>query len=435
MFSNIFLLGLLSLQLAVPSSAFVPRASTRRGVGVYTYVAEDTTTSLMAKKILCSFDSSFNGEIVSNPRYNDESSYTNVLRLHVLAGGSLDLTKNTGVDGSDQICLYVNGIAGDTTVPEMWKKAQGFLGYEKFQIKSMRDKLESVYEKDDEICIIGFSRGSASARNFVAELDKGGLVTANGETVDKPPIKFLGCFDTVADQVVTDLPEILLDAELGRIPRSEQVGEVDGQLPGIVEKAVHNLSLDDRRFRSFRPLKNNPYPPVYMDSKNERVHEVWFPGTHTDVGGSCATHGLSDCAGKYMQEWLENEGIVFYEPDEIPSDRFEIPEGIEGRDKVVPVTAEDIAFNPNPADKDHPTDTDFPRPCATVHDNKIFTDGTVRIHESVLEHLKQYDGYKITPNIKNINNANGDFVVVGSLDQPNQEKTKELKNLLEKMDL
>lgn len=434
MYTKVSLFGLLLLQLTVPTTkAFVPLSHTQGGLGLDSVATGKRTSLMMAKKILCSFDSTGNGEILSNPKIRSNYSYTNILRLHVLAGGSLDLEKYTGVEGSDQICLYVNGVGGDSTSPKLWTEINNVLGVLKFQIDSMKSKLEAVYEEGDKIYVTGFSRGSASARQFVANLENNGLQPANGgKKVKKPPIEFLGCFDTVSDQFASkDLKEILIDATLGKITPSDCIGEVDGKLPSIVKKAVHGLSLDDNRFTMSLIGLVEPFPPVFMDSKDERVHEAWFPGVHADVGGGETEHGLSDCAGVYLQEWLEHEGIVFYKPDEIPKENFKIP----GQEDNF-VTPELIAFKPDPAGMDYINtghrSKRHARPVATVHDNKIFKEGTVRIHETVLGHLKARN-YDINKNIKNVNNANGDLVVIGSLDKVDDEKTKELKELLKKI--
>ena len=61
--------------------------------------------------------------------------------------------------------------------------------------------------------------------------------------------------------------------------------------------------------------------------------------------------------------------------------------------------------------------------CETIVDNNAKYKGTVRIHETVLEHLKQYSDYVINPEITNTDNY-ADLVVVGSLDQVDEEKSR-----------
>ena len=94
----------------------------------------------------------------------------------------------------------------------------------------------------------------------------------------------------------------------GGIVPSTVLGEKNGQLPSIVKKAVHNLSLDDPRARTFSP--------VHMDSTDERVHEVWFPGNHADVGGGFYVEGISNGSGAYMKKFMEQTGMVFLTPEQ-----------------------------------------------------------------------------------------------------------------------
>ena len=157
------------------------------------------------------------------------------------------------------------------------------------------------------------------------------------------------------------------EVKTGGVMSTDIIGEVNGALPSIVKKAVHNLSLDDgRNKRSATELPeilDNPldavvYPPMYMDSQNDKVHEVYFPGVHEDVGGSEEVHGLSDCAGVYMKEWLESEGIQFYDTaNDIPEDHFVIPDWVnKGAEGLPPVQPDDVAFNPNPGKRDYHND-------------------------------------------------------------------------------
>ena len=194
--------------------------------------------------------------------------FSNVLKLHLLAGGSIDMKRN---DIENQICLYKRGIGGEST-NKCIATTNAVLGILSQQTTPMRRMLEKVYEKGDELYIVAFSRGSASAREFVVELDKLGIKTASGETVEKPPVKFLGCFDTVSEQVEHEV-ECLWDERFKLITKPSVLHEKDGKLSSIVETAVHQVSMEDNR-----QFKGSPaFPPVLMDSKDERVHEIWFP--------------------------------------------------------------------------------------------------------------------------------------------------------------
>jgi uncharacterized protein (DUF2235 family) len=99
----------------------------------------------------------------------------------------------------------------------------------------MRELLEKVYEKGDQLYIIGYSRGAASARQFVSDLDEDGLLTASNERVEKPPVEFLGCFETVAVQLEENFIDILKTKQTKEITKASVVGEIGGKLSSIVE--------------------------------------------------------------------------------------------------------------------------------------------------------------------------------------------------------
>ena len=122
--------------------------------------------------------------------------------------------------------------------------------------------------------VFGFSRGAALAREFVAE------VLADD---DSREVAFLGVFDTVVE----------MDGLEER--KAEYLGE-HGTLDERVQRAVHIVALDEDR-RTFRPTLINK-----DGSHPDRILEVWFPGVHTDIGGSHWHDGLSDQALAFMIE-------------------------------------------------------------------------------------------------------------------------------------
>lgn len=359
------------------------------------------------------------------PKYDEKEgidrSITNVLKLHLLAGGGINNKRN---DVPGQVCLYQRGVGG-MSESKFVRIMNMVLGDLTQQTKPMHKKLEKVYEKGDKLYIIGYSRGAASARQFVSELEQDGVVTASGEKVDKPPVEFLGCFETVSMQVKNNFINIMRRKKRGAITQSSVVGEMNGNLPSIVKKAVHNVALDDNRFRA-----NQPFPPVFMDSKDDRVHEAWFPGEHGDVGGTYYTEGVPDVSCKYMQEWMENleDGITFIEAKDIHPECLEIDEHPEAN-----IDKTKLDIKPDPSDKLHlgKSQVENPsyRPVVTVTNEEIIEGGTVRIHRSVLDHFEAMEEkktpYAINPEIKKAN-----IVVVGSLDKELDAETKRLKELL-----
>jgi len=385
-------------------------------------VGAGSAAALVPKKIIVAFDGTGNNARDFEPNKVTDKSVSNVLKLHLLAGGDMNNRRN---DVPGQISLYKRGVGGqsDSTFVKLLNTVRGNL---RQQTVPMRKMLEEVYEEGDKIYIIGYSRGAAAARKFVTELDKKGLKTASNGNVEKPPVEFLGCFETVSMQLSTNLFKILRTKRKGTLTKSRVVGEKGGKLPSIVKTAVHNVALDDNRFRSL-PM---PFPPVFMDSGDNRVHEAWFAGEHGDIGGTYYVKGMPDYSCKYMQEWMESIGVSFIQPEEINSESLKIDDYPD-----VKLDKTDLDIVPKSADKLHllPPQIKNPshRPVVTVTNEEIIENGTVRIHVSVLEHLRAMEKanspYKINPNIKETNNV----IVVGSLDTVLEAETKTFKEILE----
>ena len=355
------------------------------------------------------------------PNEETDKSFTNVLKLHLLAGGDINGRRN---DIPGQISLYERGI-GATCDNELIRTLRQLGGDLSRQTKPMRKRLEEVYEKGDKLYIIGFSRGAASARKFTTELYKEGLLSKDGDKVDEPPIEFLGCFETVALQLKTQLFSIFKTRREKRITKSTVLGE-DGAVALNVKKAVHNVALDDNR--------NNAgtihFPPVLMGSE-DRVHETWFAGEHGDVGGNFYTKGIPDCSCKYMQEWIESldDSLSFIKAEDIKPECLTIDDYPD-----IKIKASDLSIIPDPTDKIHlnefQVETPSYRPVYVVQDDEVVPEATVSVHESVLYHMeamkKKGTPYAINPELKETN-----VLIVGPLGKELEAETKRFSELLE----
>ena len=143
---------------------------------------------------------------------------------------------------------------------------------------------------DLHVFVFGFSRGAYAARLFCElvaccgvpsnegsydeamsrlvahDLDAVQKGVADGKYLSPPNIDMLGVFDTVK--------------------MTKYGSGVDiSKLPNIVRHACHAMSYHERR--CFFPLTR--FAP---DQSN--VEEVWFVGSHTDIGGGYVKRGLAD---------------------------------------------------------------------------------------------------------------------------------------------
>ncbi len=234
------------------------------------------------------------------------------------------------VPGTDtvQVVGYVGGVGSrGYTVDRLLGGAFGY-GFTRNVVEGYRF-LATSYEPGDEIVVLGYSRGAYTARSVVGMVSQVGLLTP--EAVDagllceaervyrlrpsRPdgeeaaavarekarfksehswdaPVRFLGVFDTVGALGVPVLSR-----------RKHRFHDV--RLSSTVQTARQALAIDERRI-TFAPCLWE----VPDDDPAGRVEQVWFPGTHGDVGGGGARCGLSDLALEWMADELRAVGVA-----------------------------------------------------------------------------------------------------------------------------
>ncbi|HSG43085.1 MAG TPA: DUF2235 domain-containing protein [Anaerolineales bacterium] len=88
-----------------------------------------------------------------------------------------------------------------------------------------------------------------------------------------------------------------------------QVGDIinhDFKLHPSVRNAYHALSIDDDR-KWFHPTIWDLY-----NEEKQKVEQVWFSGSHTDVGGGFREPGLSDIVLEWMVQKAVPHGLKLY---------------------------------------------------------------------------------------------------------------------------
>lgn len=179
-------------------------------------------------------------------------------------------------------------------------------------IEDAYEYLMNHYEAGDRLYLFGFSRGAYTARSLAGMLHKCGLLqrgsrnlmsyaseiyntrdnkaTADGfkETFCQPcKPYFVGVWDTVAS----------LGYFFGK-------RFFDADLHPETPYGYHAISIDEQR-RKFLPSIWNEGNKV----KGQIIEQVWFPGVHSDVGGSYEERGLSDGALEWLLARAENAGV------------------------------------------------------------------------------------------------------------------------------
>ncbi len=310
----------------------------------------------MTRLYIFNFDGTCNSpddavQDVSQSGQVEDDNITNILKLHLLCGGSLAEQSKGWNDY--QHCYYYAGIG--TYGSRLQKALNTIFSPEGSDVRhilrrAIQDFNSLNFNVDtDLILITGFSRGAALARRFAK------LV---GDKVSKPCI-YEAVFDTVASINAPNL------SKLDR-PDSEVVFE-NHSLPNNVIKALHLVSLDDKR-RAFQPTLMN---------KEDKVTEIWFPGAHADVGGGYNKDGLSDSAMRYYMNWLHDLdiGIETRQANEVDYSSI-LPSGISYE-----ISKDDMTINPNSLGVSHEQHRWFPislvtlyhRVCCVIEDDNIST--------------------------------------------------------------
>lgn len=265
---------------------------------------------------------------------NDESSSTNVTKLHHLA---------TLQNRTDVHTMYVTGVGVEGIV---FSKLFGLVaGYGiDTDVQQAYLHLGNVYKDDDDkILIFGFSRGAYAARVLAGLIDVAGIP-------DFSAIDSIEASESVRHQIKTELVKRIFDSYVSKETldsrRTAIISSTGGNqrfkdadidflglwdtVPAIgtptyikdvsdhtkkrpsryrdqlcnVKKAAHAMSIDDNRARVFVALTLT-YDDLIKDCPGKDIEhvvdEVWFSGAHSDVGGGNNTD-LSGVSLNWMIE-------------------------------------------------------------------------------------------------------------------------------------
>ena len=228
--------------------------------------------------------------------------------------------------GVPQITFYDKGVGTGGPIDRITGGASG-AGLTENIIDGYRF-LANNFATGDEIYVFGFSRGAYTARSLVGLISMAGLLAPihlgaalkddvlgiyrdkdlNSEQKrqmmadlnltrhENVRIRCIGVWDTVG--------ALGIPTELGRMLFGKKCYFHDVELSGIVDIALHAVAIDEKR-GSFPPalwVKSDDAPPP---DQFQVVEQVWFPGVHSNVGGSYADTGLSDIAFEWMAKRVE----------------------------------------------------------------------------------------------------------------------------------
>ncbi len=229
-----------------------------------------------------------------------EHECTNVNKLHDLLKSKSTRMRCYKAGVGTRVGESISGNAWGAGIMDRIREAYRWLSDQ----LNYSDRLTDNYK----IYIFGFSRGAYIARVFcwllntcgtpknvnscdelfdlfAAEKSKKISEWQERNEFDNPSIEMLGLWDTVK---TADFPDIDFQ---------------DKKLAPNVKEAFHAMSLDELR---------NLFPILRFE-KNPKVHEVWFAGIHSDVGGGYPAEesGLSNIALRWMVDFAIEKGLSF----------------------------------------------------------------------------------------------------------------------------
>lgn len=251
--------------------------------------------------------------------WNTEKSFTNVWRIYVA------LNRGATRSGVTQLVYYDQGV-GTKAMESLTGGAFG-QGLSRNVLRAYLWLTEN-YRSEDQIFVIGFSRGAYTARSLVGFLSTCGLLRPDapvniehafnlyrrpGVTRDSsaavdlrhryslhqqdplaPQVRFLGVFDTVG----------ALGIPVVQAPLFEDYRWHKVHLSPIVEHAFHAVAIDEHRELYDVALWRNRYP-------HQNVEQRWFTGAHANVGGGYERDPLSIRPLEWMQQRAKACGLEF----------------------------------------------------------------------------------------------------------------------------
>lgn len=222
-----------------------------------------------------------------------------------------------------QITFYDRGVGTGNFVDRIAGGASG-AGLTQNVIDGYRF-LGNNYVEGDEIYIFGFSRGAYTARSLAGLIGAAGVLRPRHlgrrlhdvievcretsdiadrrgavrrmqlDRFDDVRISCVGVWDTVGS--------LGIPGDLGRQVYLKRLRFHDVMLGPSVDVGLHAVAIDEKR---------SAFAPTLWVSSNGRpiredqvVEQVWFPGVHSNVGGSYEDSGLSDIALDWMAKRVE----------------------------------------------------------------------------------------------------------------------------------
>jgi uncharacterized protein (DUF2235 family) len=257
-------------------------------------------------------------------------------------------------DGTPQITYYQAGLGSQNNAYSFF--IGGYLGDGISEnIREAYAFICNNYQPGDKIFLVGFSRGAFTARSIggliasIGVMTKKGLgdfypifkdwenqnnpsytspypakyfpnrpkytttsgaeylakMVENGLTRPNIPVEAIAVWDTVGSLGVPDLGPFSSSSR-------KEYAFIDTNVPSNLRYAYQALALDDDR-KPFRPtLWEMPTAGAHTSLKE--MKQTWFPGAHSNVGGSYPDTGMADITLAWMTEQLSRNNLLSFDP-------------------------------------------------------------------------------------------------------------------------
>ncbi|KAI0131646.1 hypothetical protein F4776DRAFT_664471 [Hypoxylon sp. NC0597] len=242
-------------------------------------------------------------------------------------------------DGTFQIVYYQSGVGSRSGIVDKILGGAFGLGIAE-NIREAYAYICANYVDGDEIVLVGFSRGAFTARSIGGMISDLGLLTREGMEFFYPIFKDMQNWmnenykDKFPQIPFSDKPKgshaaeeyrkKLVEKGYTRVRQDKGRGELIKvkaigtplnmkrqagcrRLSNRIEHGFHALALDETR-RPFSPTLWEGRPE---DRDASDLRQVWFPGSHGNVGGGWADQGAANITLAWMMDQLSSVGCEF----------------------------------------------------------------------------------------------------------------------------
>ncbi|MEU8695035.1 DUF2235 domain-containing protein [Streptomyces sp. NPDC048665] len=302
--------------------------------------------------------------------FADQPSKTNVakLALSVRPGPTA---------GEDQLVYYHSGVG--TQWSDHLRGGAFGIGLSRNIIDAYRFLVEA-YEPGDELFLFGFSRGAFTVRSLAGLVRNSGIVRRDQanrikaawalyrDRIEKPTgvastlfrrsfahepeIHFIGVWDTVGALGIPVPDSGWLKSAVEEF--NHRWAFHDTELSSLVKAAFQALAIDEQR-SAFQPTLWHQKPGAA--EQGQELKQVWFAGTHCDVGGGYKETGLSDIALLWMVDQARRHGLEF-ETETLSA---------AGPSEMTPEESIDFRVQPDTSGPLHPSQTKLWRLAKPLH--------------------------------------------------------------------